>query len=212
MNLPLEGLAFEEEIAKTRVELGRVSENSMKSANKRRRPEKHVTRELHELAMDSSVFSRLSYKEDPQGIPIGNRMLAVNANGIDIVEFLLSANPGEPPKPLARIASGGEISRVMLALKSILASVDEVSTLIFDEIDVGIGGRTASVIGEKLAAIGNMRQVVCVTHLPQIACMADTHYSITKEIRDGRACTVVTQLRDMERIKEIARMLGGDRA
>ena len=161
--------------------------------------------------MESSVFRvDFSNKEDPQGIPIGDKMLAAKANGIDSVEFLLSANPGEPPKPLAKIASGGEISRVMLALKSILASVDEVSTLIFDEIDVGIGGRVATVIGEKLAAIGRMRQVICVTHLPQIACMADTHYSITKEIEGGRARTVVTQLQEIERVREIARMLGGD--
>ncbi len=203
---------LEEQIAKTRLELGRVSERLHKVRMEAAEVlEKHVTHELRELAMESSVFRvDFSNKEDPQGIPIGDKMLAAKANGIDSVEFLLSANPGEPPKPLAKIASGGEISRVMLALKSILASVDEVSTLIFDEIDVGIGGRVATVIGEKLAAIGRMRQVICVTHLPQIACMADTHYSITKEIEGGRARTVVTQLQEIERVREIARMLGGD--
>jgi DNA repair protein RecN (Recombination protein N) len=97
----------------------------------------------------------------------------------------------------------------MLALKTILASADEVNTLIFDEIDAGIGGRTGTVIGEKLAAIGKVRQVICVTHLPQIACMADIHYSIGKDVKDGRAYTVVTRLRDSDRVREIARMLGG---
>jgi len=200
------------EIAKTRLDLGRVAEKlrnvRMQAAEMLR---KHVSRELQELAMDSSVFEvDFREREDPEGVPIGGKMLSVKAGGVDTVEFLLSANPGEPPKPLVKIASGGEISRVMLALKSLLAQVDEVGTLIFDEIDAGIGGRTATVIGEKLAAIGKVRQVICVTHLPQIACMADIHYSIGKEVSDGRARTVVTKLQDSDRIKEIARMLGGD--
>lgn len=203
---------IEEDIVGTRLDLGKVSERlhniRVLSAEMLR---ERVSRELQELAMGSSVFQvDFKEKEDPEGVPVEGRMLAVKAVGVDTVEFLLSANPGEPPKPLARIASGGEISRVMLALKSILASVDKVSTLIFDEIDAGIGGRTATVIGEKLASIGKVRQVICVTHLPQIACMADTHYSLTKEVRDGRTRTVVTRLRDADRIKEIARMLGGD--
>lgn len=203
---------IEKEIAKTRLDLGRVSEElhnvRVQAAEILR---KRVSSELEELAMGSSVFEvDFSEREDPEGVPVGDRLLAVKADGVDSVEFLLSANPGEPAKPLARVASGGEISRIMLALKSILASVDEVGTLIFDEIDVGIGGRTANVIGEKLAAIGKVRQVICVTHLPQIACMADIHYSIGKEVKGGRACTVVTRLEDLERVKEIARMLGGD--
>ncbi|NLA07802.1 MAG: DNA repair protein RecN, partial [Firmicutes bacterium] len=204
--------AISAEIAKTRVDLGRVSEKlrdvRMQAAEILR---ERVCSELEELAMGSSVFEvDFSEREDPEGVPVGEKMLAVKAGGVDTVEFLLSANPGEPPKPLAKIASGGEISRVMLALKSILAQVDEVGTLIFDEIDAGIGGRTALVIGEKLAAIGNVRQVICVTHLPQIACMADIHYSIGKEVKDGRARTIVTKLQDLDRVKEIARMLGGD--
>jgi DNA repair protein RecN (Recombination protein N) len=202
---------IEKDIAKTRLDLGRVSEKlrsvRMHAAQKLRR---RVSSELEELAMGSSVFEvDFREKEDPKGVPVGEKMLAVKADGVDTVEFLLSANPGEPPKPLARIASGGEISRIMLALKSILASVDEVGTLIFDEIDAGIGGRTGTVIGEKLAAIGKVRQVICVTHLPQIACMADVHYSIGKEVKDGRARTVATKLRDSDRVREIARMLGG---
>lgn len=203
---------IDREIAKTRLALGKASEElrkvRMQAAEILR---KRVSRELRELAMESSVFQvGFQEKEDPEGVPVGDKMLAANSSGVDIVEFLLSANPGEPAKPLARIASGGEISRVMLALKSILASVDEVDTLIFDEIDAGIGGRTANVIGEKLAAIGKVRQVICVTHLPQIACMADIHYSVGKEVKDGRTFTVVNHLKDVERVKEIARMLGGD--
>ena len=202
---------MEKDIAKTRLDLGRVSEElrsvRMHAAEILR---KRVSSELEELAMGSSVFEvDFREKEDAEGVPVGGKMLAVKAGGVDTVEFLLSANPGEPPKSLARIASGGEISRIMLALKSILASVDEVGTLIFDEIDAGIGGRAGTVIGEKLAAIGKVRQVVCVTHLPQIACMADVHFSIGKEVKDGRARTVSTRLKDPDRVREIARMLGG---
>lgn len=203
--------AIEKEIAKVRQDLGKASEALR---NVRMRAAKvlseRVSSELQELAMGSALFN-VDFRdaEDPDGVPVGGKTLAVTASGVDIVEFLLSANPGEPPKPLARIASGGEISRVMLALKTILASADEVNTLIFDEIDAGIGGRTGTVIGEKLAAIGKVRQVICVTHLPQIACMADIHYSIGKDVKDGRAYTVVTRLRDSDRVREIARMLGG---
>ena len=202
---------IEKDIAKTRLDLGRVAEKlrsvRMRAAEMLR---KRVSSELEALAMGSSVFDvDFREKEDPEGVPVGEKILAVKAGGVDTVEFLLSANPGEPPKPLARIASGGEISRIMLALKTILASVDEVDTLIFDEIDAGIGGRTATVIGEKLAAIGKVRQVICVTHLPQIACMADIHYSVGKEVKEGRARTVATRLRDSDRVREIARMLGG---
>jgi DNA repair protein RecN (Recombination protein N) len=131
-------------------------------------------------------------------------------NGMDRVEFLLSANPGEPVKPLARIASGGETSRVMLALKSILSSVDKVSTLIFDEIDIGIGGRVAESVGKKLRKVADYRQVICVTHLPQIAVYGRNHYAVRKETRGKKTYTSIDALEQKARVAEIARMLGGE--
>ncbi|MEW6229926.1 MAG: DNA repair protein RecN, partial [Bacillota bacterium] len=201
----------EAELEKVRLDMGRLCSSLHGVREEAARVlEARVREELADLNMGSSLF-RVSFssREDPSGVPVGGRLLAAGPHGTDIVEFLLSANPGEPPKPLAKIASGGEISRVMLALKSILASVDQVGTLIFDEIDAGIGGRTASAVGEKLASTSRSRQVICVTHLPQIACMADAHYSIAKEAADGRTRTVVRRLSGEDRVREIARMLGG---
>ncbi|MGE5587154.1 MAG: DNA repair protein RecN, partial [Clostridia bacterium] len=208
----------EEEMAKIEGELARLRASlgtlcaSLHEVRVRaaRALEQRVEAELADLNMGSAKF-RVSFSstEDPRGVPVGDKFLAVGPNGTDAVEFLLSANPGEPVKPLARIASGGETSRVMLALKSCLASVDEVGTLIFDEIDTGIGGRTATAVGEKLASTSRVRQVVCVTHLAQIACMADVHYGISKVEKDGRTLTVVERLEGEARIAEIARMLGG---
>ena len=130
-------------------------------------------------------------------------------DGLDRVEFLISANPGEPLKPLSKIASGGEMSRVMLAVKSILADVDEIPTLIFDEIDIGISGKASQKVGEKLSYISRNHQVLCITHHAQIAGMADCHYLIEKVTEDDSTHTSVEKLDDKGRQKEIARMLGG---
>ncbi len=130
-------------------------------------------------------------------------------NGLDSVEFMFSANAGEPLKPLARIASGGEMSRVMLAIKTILADIDGVPVLVFDEIDTGISGKTAQTVGEKLFFISTGRQVLCVTHLTQIACMADRHFLIEKVTHDNSTRTVVKVLEGADRRDEIARLLGG---
>lgn len=131
-------------------------------------------------------------------------------NGMDSVEFLISANRGEAPKPLAKIASGGELSRIMLALKTVLADRDDIPTLIFDEIDTGVSGRAAQKIGIKLREISRKRQVICVTHLPQIAIMADNHMLIEKNIKSDRTVTEIKTLSFDERTYEIARILGGD--
>jgi DNA repair protein RecN (Recombination protein N) len=133
----------------------------------------------------------------------------LSSTGADSVEFLFSANKGEPPKSLARVASGGELSRIMLALKGILAEVDRVPVLIFDEVDAGIGGRTAEKIGTKLRDLGSRHQVLCITHLPQIAAMAHHHVMIEKAQRKEGVCVKVNELSDKEREEEIARMLGG---
>jgi DNA repair protein RecN (Recombination protein N) len=134
----------------------------------------------------------------------------LTVSGMDNVEFLISANKGEEPKPISKIASGGELSRVMLALKSVIADKDSIDTMIFDEIDTGVSGKAAQKIGIKLKEIGKVRQVICVTHLSQIAVMADNHLMIEKNLVDGRTETSVTQLDFSGRTAEIARIMGGD--
>jgi DNA repair protein RecN (Recombination protein N) len=123
---------------------------------------------------------------------------------------VIAPNPGEPPLPLAKIASGGELSRVSLAVKRVLAAADATPTLVFDEIDAGIGGRSADPVGRSLWRLGRSHQVLCVTHLPQIAAYADAHYEIRKSERDGRTVTDVRRLEGEERMRELATMLGGD--
>ncbi|BCN30418.1 DNA repair protein RecN [Anaeromicropila herbilytica] len=130
-------------------------------------------------------------------------------NGFDDVEFMISTNPGEDIKPLSKVASGGELSRVMLAIKSVLADNDAINTLIFDEIDVGVSGRTAQKVSEKLSFIANSHQVLCITHLPQIAAMADSHYIIEKKTKNDSTSTSIRELSEDESIEEIARILGG---
>lgn len=131
------------------------------------------------------------------------------ADGKDKVEFLISANAGENLKPLAKIASGGEMSRVMLALKTVLVDADDIGTFIFDEIDTGVSGRTARKVGEKMRFLGGKRQILCITHLPQIAAMADSHFLIEKESRDGETITHVSSLEGEGSVREVARLMGG---
>lgn len=133
----------------------------------------------------------------------------LSPNGFDDVEFLISTNPGEPMKALGKIASGGELSRVMLAIKTVMADQDAIDTVIFDEIDAGISGRTAQRVSEKLSIIGRSRQVICITHLAQLASMADSHYCIEKRAVDGSTVTGIRRLRDEEAAEELARILGG---
>ncbi|MCL5104189.1 MAG: DNA repair protein RecN [Armatimonadetes bacterium] len=158
--------------------------------------EKSVERELADLAMEKTRFEVSIEPAEP------------GPKGADKLEFLISPNPGEPVKPLAKIASGGEMSRIMLALKSVTTSA-EVPTLVFDEIDTGIGGRTAQVLGEKLASISNKYQVMCVTHLPQVASKAARHFTVEKGVVEGRSVVRVTSLEGEDRVAELARMLGG---
>ena len=133
----------------------------------------------------------------------------ISANGMDDVEFMISMNPGEPVKALSEVASGGELSRIMLAIKTVMAEKDQVETLIFDEIDVGISGRTAQKVSEKMAVIGKNRQVICITHLAQIAAMADAHFAIEKNVENGRTRTDIYRLNPQQEIEELARILGG---
>lgn len=154
---------------------------------------------LHELNMDKASFN-VSVMPKNEFAP----------NGMDDVEFLISTNPGEPEKPLVKIASGGELSRVMLAIKSIIASSDDVGTLIFDEIDTGVSGRAAVKITNKLKEIGKTKQVICISHLPQMASAADNHYLISKNVDGELASTSLTELDEQGRIEELARIIDGN--
>jgi DNA repair protein RecN (Recombination protein N) len=160
--------------------------------------EEAITRELDELNMHNVRF-KVDFKESPN----------LASDGIDKIEFLISTNLGEDLKPMSKIASGGEMSRIMLGFKSILAKYDGIPTLIFDEIDSGISGRTAQVVGEKIHKISKERQVISISHLPQIAAMADSQYSIYKEIKKGRVTTFIKKLDEEERVLELAKLLGG---
>ena len=133
----------------------------------------------------------------------------LSSTGYDRVTFLISTNVGEKKKELAQVASGGELSRVMLALKTVLADKDQIETLIFDEIDTGISGKTAWKVSEKMGILGRNHQLICITHLPQIAAMADQHFCIEKQVVDGRAVTDIRRLSEEESVEELARMLGG---
>lgn len=156
--------------------------------------------ELAELSMEKTKFEVEFKSIEP---------LEFFDTGLDDIEFLISPNPGEPLKPLAKIASGGEMSRIMLAIKNILASIDSIATLVFDEVDSGIGGRTAQKVAEKLLNVSQGRQVLCVSHSPQICSMANNHYKIEKEEINGRTISTIKKLQDKERILEIARMISG---
>ena len=169
-----------------------------------------IKEELAELNMPKVKFKvQVQVEEEEEGIPVGKKKLKVGPKGVDIIEFLISPNPGEPLKPLAKIASGGEISRVMLGLKSILSKADEIPTMIFDEIDVGIGGQTAVKVGDKLSGLSKARQVICITHLPHIASKPGKHVHVSKSIESGKTHVFVKDLKEEERIKEVANLLGG---
>ena len=172
--------------------------------------------QLNDLNMKRARFSvEIVQTPDPHGVPASidgqpEEHYACDTTGIDRIQFLIAPNPGEPFKPLTKIASGGETSRLMLALKTILAEADATPTLIFDEIDSGISGKSGQVVGEKLWQLTHNHQVICVTHLPQIAAFADTHYNVNKQIFDERTMTIVNELRPEQRVREIAHIMGGD--
>jgi len=172
--------------------------------------EEMTVRELEDLNMKRCQFkvSINSYQDD-NGIEIDGKKYKIGPKGIDDIEFMISPNVGERLRPLARIVSGGEVSRIMLALKSILSEVDQVPTLIFDEIDSGVGARLGEVIAQKLKALSKKRQVICVTHLPQIACRAGRHFYIEKYILNNQTGIRLKKMEGEERVKEIARMLDG---
>ena len=161
---------------------------------------KAVGKQLEELGFKQSKFD------------VAISTAEISSSGFDTTEFQFAPNPGEPAKQLRAIASSGEMARVMLALKTVLAAEDEILVLIFDEVDANVGGETANAVGEKMKQIAAKRQVLCITHLPQVAAPADAHYVVTKQIKNGRTISEITLLGKKERVTEIARMLGGQTA
>ncbi|NUM43648.1 MAG: DNA repair protein RecN [Anaerolineales bacterium] len=169
-----------------------------------------IENELNDLRMSGARFEvDFQLSPDPLGVPLedGSRV-AFGPQGLETVQFLIAPNPGEGLKPLAKIASGGETSRLMLALKNVLAKADHTPTLIFDEIDQGIGGRVGTVVGQKLWQLGQQHQVLCITHLPQLAAFGQQHYRVQKAVLDGRTSTVVEPLDGSKRLTELAQMMG----
>ena len=192
---------LEKEIEKAAKDLlvsaKKLSEERRKVADKF---EKDITKELCDLGMSGSTFKvDIQKSEDVDDI---------SANGMDSVEFMISPNVGEPLKPLAKIISGGEMSRFMLAFKNILAGVDDIGTMVFDEIDTGISGNISQVVSEKMCNISRARQVIAVTHMPSLAAMADNHYLISKSTQNGKTLTHVDLLQDDT--DEVARLIGGN--
>ena len=177
-----------------------------------RKVSESVEKELHELRMESAQFEiRFTQTAVENGLRDRHgRSLAYDENGFDQVEFLIAPNPGEGLKPLAKIASGGETSRLMLALKNTLAEADSIPSMIFDEIDQGIGGRVGSIVGEKLWLLSRNHQILCITHLPQLAAYYDAHFHVSKQLSDGRTRTLVKQLQPEENLREMAQLMGGD--
>ena len=186
---------IEQLLSKTTVAAEKISNIRKENA---KIVENEINSQLSELNMNGAHFTVLFEK------------CALCRNGIDKVEFLISTNPGEPEKPLTKIISGGELSRIMLAMKNILTSGDSAGTLIFDEIDTGISGITAGKVGVKLSEIAKKKQVICVTHLPQIAALADNHFKIAKKSYDDETNTYITELSGNEKVEQIAYMISGD--
>ncbi|MCD8154137.1 MAG: DNA repair protein RecN [Clostridiales bacterium] len=213
-------LAYQEKQQKKLEELEEFDENLRRAKEQKERAEKKLRQASYELSGIRKEYGKQLEKEITEGLREMNfeqvkfaivfrQSRTLTEKGCDEVEYEISTNPGEKLKPLGQIASGGELSRIMLAIKAILADRDEIDTLIFDEIDTGISGRTAQKVSEKMAVIGKHRQVLCITHLPQIAAMADTHFEIEKHVDHGQTVTQIHPLSEEASVRELARLLGG---
>ena len=197
---------------------GKLVKLAMKLSTKRKRTAatlaKKVERELGTLKMSQTTF-QISFQTIPVDENTDTYLTTeennISETGIDRITFLIAPNVGEPLKPLNSIVSGGELSRVVLALKAILAKSEALETVVFDEVDAGIGGSVAEVVGKKLSSLARHHQIICITHLPQIARFGDHHFSISKHVARGRTRTTINRLNEAERVKEIARMLGGEK-
>jgi DNA repair protein RecN (Recombination protein N) len=195
----------DEELARLNNELkkldGEISKTGQALTAKRKKiiPQlaKAVSKQLDDLGFKQSKFD------------VAIAAAEMSSSGLDAIEFQFAPNPGEPAKSLRAIASSGEMARVMLALKTVLAAEDEIPVLVFDEVDANVGGETANVVGEKMKQIGARRQVLCITHLPQVAAPASAHYVVTKQVKNDRTISEIQLLGKKERVTELARMLGG---
>ncbi len=184
--------------------------------NKKKKELREISDQVSEIRKDQSIKLTDAIKDALMDLnflevrfTMEFRDIDFTENGTDEVEFMISTNPGEPLKPLGKVASGGELSRIMLAIKTVLAENDHIETLIFDEIDSGISGRTAQMVSEKMNELGRSHQIICITHLPQIAAMADTHFLIEKSVENDTTVSHIHELSDEESVQELARMLGG---
>ena len=180
----------------------KLSSLSLQLSKMRQEASKELTKAIKENLLDLNFF-------DVKFEMVFTALEHYSLIGTDEVEFMISMNPGEPVRPLGDVASGGELSRIMLAIKTVMAEKDRIETLIFDEIDVGISGRTAQKVSEKMALIGRNHQIICITHLAQIAAMADAHFAIEKKVTEGKTRTSISLLNKEEEINELARILGG---
>ncbi len=203
LEIEADGLLHQIGVAASRLSQRRESAATRLSAE--------IMTELKDLRMEAARFEvAVVQQEMVDGCFVGDQRLAFDLNGIDHVEFMISTNFGEPIMPLAKIASGGETARAMLALKNVLTNADHTPTLIFDEVDQGIGGRLGIVIGEKLWRLTGSHQVLCVTHLAQVASFADSHFKVSKQVSGSRTVTNIEQLYDSARVEEITQMLGSE--
>lgn len=200
--------------------LARYEENFLEARQNLKKAEEQLEKDSYVLSEIRKDYSKTLTEKIIEGLRDLNfldvkfridfqRKQEFTDNGYDSIEYEISTNPGESVKPLGRIVSGGELSRIMLAIKAILADRDQIETLIFDEIDTGISGRTAQKVSEKMAVIGSCHQVLCITHLPQIAAMADTHFEIEKHQKGSETITEIHPLGERESVRELARLLGG---
>ena len=217
----LEGLELDEtEIIKKYINIENQLKEKLPILSKRRLDlkdifNKRIEDQLKDLALEKAGFSvifknEIETSESDNNILINDKFYRLFENGIDSVDFLISTNPGQPELPISNIVSGGELSRIMLAIKTILKDIDDIPTLIFDEIDEGIGGKVGDMIGGKLSEISKKRQTICITHLPQIASRADSHYLIEKKFEIDDTEIIVKKIEYNDRVREISRMIGGE--
>jgi DNA repair protein RecN (Recombination protein N) len=217
----------DEELARLNAALAKVDDELARAGRELSSKRKKVIPQLSKAV--SKQLADLGFKQSKFDVeiatnPVGDEATSLKSQkseslltsaptlrptGFDTVEFQFAPNPGEPAKPLRAIASSGELARVMLALKTVLAAEDEIPVLVFDEVDANVGGETANAVGEKMRQIGGRRQVVCITHLPQVAAAGMAHYVVTKQVKDGRTISEISLLNKKDRVTELTRMLGG---
>jgi DNA repair protein RecN (Recombination protein N) len=198
-----------EEVARLDADISRCERDALNMAAQLTVERRSAAPKLTKAALRE--LTDLGFRQSSFGIDLSRRP-QLEPSGLDAVEFQFAPNPGEPARPLRAIASSGELARVMLALKTALAAEDDVPLLVFDEVDANVGGETAHVVGQKMKQISRRRQVLCITHLPQVAVHAGAHYMVSKAIRSGRTESQVSLLDPSDRLDEIARMLGGGAA